>query len=337
MMLCLSLALPLAASAYNVIGPAWATKMVFYNASNADCVVLVALSGNTAGCPQNVVPLRYVDFTANGAALPLTQFTNINKGWFLLKRGHTVQLYSTTVSSGSSTPNYCLDSFNIGFQGIGNTCPVNGTSTATMNFPNSTPGPNFNQDVSKYTPIPAIAKPKNGTNGFEGSINLTTANAPESVDISCVNGANSKIQMQITPPVGGPYWTYNAGPQAGGNISYATTANFENSWLNVQPTGTTGCDDNCVDPKTGLARPGVFPYGCSICNHFPDPAPPCGGSGYPAQYCAAKNFNQSPNPGSNGCQLNRSPLLGAPLTQQKFGGTVLVTYYGPLTPPVKCN
>jgi hypothetical protein len=218
-----------------------------------------------------------------------------------------------------------------------------------MPFPNTKTGPQFNQDISKYTPQPAITLPPNGVNGFEGSINLTGltsggtvfAQAPESIDITCLGGANSKMTAQIIPPVGGPYWTYNAGPKGGGTITYKSTTTMANSWVHiVNNAPTQGCDDNCVDPRTGLARPGVFPYGCSICNAFPDPGPACGVKGplpaqqnYSSQFCAAKNYMPSPNPGNNGCQFNRGPATGA---GQKFGGTIKVIYYGPLAPPPKC-
>jgi hypothetical protein len=208
-----------------------------------------------------------------------------------------------------------------------------------MPFPVTKVGPTFNQVI--------LVSPPNGVNGFEGSINLTGidatnntfAQAPESIDITCLGGANSKMTAQITPPVGGPYWTYNAGPKGGGTITYKSTSTMQNSWVKIVNGSTTaGCDDNCVDPRTGLARPGVFPYGCSICNAFPDPAPACGtkvsgGGNYASQFCGAKNYLPAPNPGQNGCQFNRGPLANA---GQKFGGTIKLIYYGPLTPPTTC-
>ncbi|MBU6451789.1 MAG: hypothetical protein KGS72_08435 [Cyanobacteria bacterium REEB67] len=341
------------AQAAALVGPNWATKIVLYNASPADAVVLVVIQGKVHGgnapaqdgCPSDIRYMRYVDLTANSTPQALTLFTNPSTGWFTLKRGHSAQVYSVSVNPNTKLQSYCIQGFNIGFQGQSAACPL-----VAMPFPNTTPGPQFNQDISAYPSHPAIAFPPNGVNGFEGSVNLTGlitnagtttyTPAPESVDITCLGGANSKMKMQITPPVGGPYWTYNSGPAAGGTLTYRTTANFQNSWVKIINGDTTkGCDDNCVDPKTGLARPGVFPYGCSICNAFPDPAPACGTKiapatqNYASQFCGAKNLLPAPNPGQNGCQLNRSAVQGQ---LQKFGGTIQVTYVGPLSPPAVC-
>jgi hypothetical protein len=343
----LNLILPTVAQAAAVVGPTWATKMLMYNASNADCVVLVVVQGKVTsgnappqeGCPSDIRLLRYLDLGATAGPQQLTVFTNTATGWFLLKRGHTVQMYSTSVNPLTGQPTYCLQGFNIGFQGQSAACPL-----LSMPFPNTTVGPQFNQDVSKYASPPAVTLPKNGVNGFEGSINLTGIEstthvytpAPEAVDITCLGGANSKLTAQITPPAGGPFWTFQAGPKAGGNLTYTRTATFQNSWVKiVSGNPAAGCDDNCVDPRTGLARPGIFPYGCSTCNAYPDPAPPCGikqGKPYASQFCAARNFLPSP-PGGEGCQLNRNAPTG---TGQKFGGTIKLVYYGPITPPTTC-
>jgi hypothetical protein len=331
-------------NAANLIGPTWATKIVLYNASPADTVVLVVIQGKVTGgnaaaqdgCPSDIRYLQYIDLTANTAPQPLTAFTNTTTGWFILKRGHSAQVYSNSVDPTTKLASYCLQGFNIGFQGISAHCPL-----TSMPFPNTTPGPNFNQDIETNVPQPSVTLPPNGVNGFEGSVNLTGltnkifATAPESVDITCLGGANSKMSMQITPPVGGPYWYYNAGPKGGGTLNYKTTSTFANSWVKIINNSTAGCDDNCVDPKTGLARPGIFPYGCSICNAFPDPMPACGTKSspptgtYASQFCNAKNYL----PSNNGCQLNRNSLAG---NGQKFGGTIQVTYLGPLAPPAKC-
>jgi hypothetical protein len=339
----ISLMLPPVVSASSVVGPSWATKMVFYNASNADVVVMAVIqglaTGNNAaaqdGCPTNIRDLRYIDLTANGQPTSLTMFTNTSKGWFTLKRGHSAQLLSTTIDPLTHQQTYCLQGFNIGFQGASAACPQ-----TPMPFPVTTAGARFNQATS--------VTPANGVNGFEGSVNMPGLIAgafqpgtQEAVDITCLGGANAKLQMQITPPVGGPYWNFQSGPAAGGTINYTTTATFQNSWVLIPPPPFTavGCDDNCVDPKTGLARPGVFPYGCSQCNAFPDPHPACGVSasppvgGYPSQFCAAKNLMPSPA-GGHGCQLQRNPLLNQQV--QKFGGTIQVTYLGPLAPPASC-
>jgi hypothetical protein len=146
----------------------------------------------------------------------------------------------------------------------------------------------------------------------------------ETVDITCLAGANGTLVGQLIPPATGPFWSTNLGARGGGIKLFKTPTTFQNSWVDI----LGGCDDNCLDPKTGLARPGVYPYGCSQCNEFPDIGPQCTGKGYPAQFCAAKNGL----PWNNGCNFVRSPLVTG---VQKFGGTFQVTYMGPLSPPKK--
>jgi hypothetical protein len=334
------------ASAATMVGPSWATKIVLYNASNADTLVMVVIQGKVhgadappqQGCPSDIRYLRWLDLNATAAPQPLVVFTNTSTGWFILKRGHKAQVFSTSVNPVTKQASYCMQGFNIAFQGVSASCP-----RTSMPYPVTAPGPTFNQNLQNVVPLPSQAFPLNGVNGFEGSINLsgltgatapyTFASAPESVDLTCLGGANSKMVMQITPPVGGPYWNYQAGGAGGGYVLYKTTAKFQNSWVKIIPNSQEGCDDNCVDPVTGLARPGVFPYGCTTCNAFPAPVLTCGSAAtFANQFCAAKNFLPSGG-GGNGCQLNRSALL----TQtQKFGGTILVTYVGPLSPPANC-
>jgi hypothetical protein len=323
-----------------------ATTLLLYNSSNQDVVVTVQVSGlpcaapcvQSDGCPTGTVtPINYVDITANGQPTALTQFTAPTKGWFTLKRGHTAQIINMGTNPITKQVSSCLQGVIIGFGQFGNSCPDFGGAGTT--FPNTQTGSKFNQPLSPTVPLP------NGSNSFEATINLpgtvngsTTVpnpsggaaiNAPtnESIDISCVNGANSTLVGQITPPAGGPFWVANLGTNGGGLKTYTSTVSFQNSWVDI----THKCDNNCVDPTTGLARPGVFPYGCTQCNRLPDPAPPCtSGPSGTAQFCAAKN-GLAPN---NGCGFNRGPAVA---NVQKFGGTIQVTYMGPLSPPGTCK
>lgn len=326
------------------IGPATATKLIFYNASNQDVAVGVQVPGlcpNPAacaqedGCPtQTIQYLRTKDLTVNGPLTPLTPFTSTVKGWFMLKRGHRVQFMNIGINKYTGQPSYCLQGMNFGFGNFEATCP---NSTAVppgpSTFPVTTPGPTFNQPASKNE--------QNGTTGFECTINLpgtvngqtvipnpgtpppTNVIVPtgEAMNITCLAGANCTLNVQATPPATGPFWTADGTTQ-----TFRSTVSFQNSWVDIN----NKCDNNCIDPKTGRARLGVFPYGCSQCNSYLDPGPVCtGGPAGTAQFCAAKNGL----PPNNGCKFNRSPLVAG---VQKFGGTIQVNYLGPLSPPGTC-
>lgn len=324
-----------------VEGPDWATKAVLYNASNADVICLVTLGKSGTGtaptldgCPSQVNFLQVKNLTTGESPAPLTQFTNPQIGWFKLSRGHKVQLISLATDPRSRLRTYCLSNVNLGFGAQAANCPLVPTP-----IPVTTPGSTFNNIVNVLPP--------NGTNGAELTLNTTglknggqVAGATnEAVDITCLSGANSKVVMLVTPPASGPYWTDNRGAAGGGAVAYRSTVSLENSWVKVDRT--SGCDDNCVDPRTGLPRSGVYPYGCSQCNTLPDPGPACNGKGpYPAQFCAVKNGL----PANTGCLLARAPLINSVMQNsanqqvgfQKFGGTVQINYMGPISPPVKC-
>lgn len=334
------------ASAASLIGPSWATKLVLYNGSNTDVCILVTVgkskSGNAAiqdGCPLNIGQLRYQNLSGSGGLRQLTMFQSPETGWFMLKRGQKAQLVSQGINKYTKQYNYCLQGLNIGFAGLpASSCPL-----TSVTRPNTTAGSAFNQPITE--------SPPNGTNGFEMSLNMPnsvngapSSGANESIDLTCEAGANSRLVAQVTPPLGGPYWNFNGGPRAGGLVYYKTTYSFKNSWVKIETNGmgqvTGGCDDNCVDPATGLPRPAVFPYGCSICNLYPDPDSQCKNmpAGNPGQFCAVNNGL----PANSGCQLNRSPLNnngiqpGGIVQVQKFGGTVQINYMGPIAPPPSC-
>jgi hypothetical protein len=339
----------------STVGPDWATKVVIYNASNADvaCLLTTPTSSAYDGCPASISYIQAIDLTQGNVQLPVTPFQNNSQGWFQVKRGHQVQIVNIAVNPYTRQQNYCLDSINIGFGQLPNRCPDVYQSSGHTLFPNTTPGSTFNNPI--IIPLP------NGSNALEFSLNLpgtskgSPAPANEALDVSCVNGANSSLLVQLIPPSGGPYWLTNLGTKGGGLSSGSGTivngiATLQNSWVKIPSNPRTpGCDDNCVDPKTGLARPGIYPYGCSICNVFPDPCPPCGlptttsknacYGGHPeSQFCSARNGL----PANNGCLYNRTPLAQPGAAQptngiQRFGGTVQCTYLGPLAPPQTCS
>jgi hypothetical protein len=326
------------------VGPTTATKLVFYNASNVDIPVGVQVPGlcpdpsacaQEDGCPtQTIQYLRTVDLTAGSAPTPLTPFASTDKGWFLLKRGHRVQFLNVGTNKYTGQPSACLQGMNFGFGNFEATCPdKTAVPPGASQFPVTTPGPTFNQ--------PHLVSEPNGTTGFECTLNLpgtvngqTTINNPdrtaggtvpadaaENMNITCLAGANCTLNVQVTPPAAGPFWQANES-----TTNFRTTTSFQNSWVDIAHK----CDNNCVDPKTGRGRLGVFPYGCSQCNKPADPGSVCTGLGQSnAQFCASRNGL----PPNNGCKFVRSPLQAG---VQKFGGTIQVNYLGPLSPPGTC-
>ena len=315
-----------------------ATTLIFYNRTANPVAVMVAVPGLPCkmpciqgdGCPNGTVAnLRTIDISAGGQPTSLTQFGTPAQGWFILPAGHRVQVINMALNPTTRMVSSCFQGVLFGFGQVGNSCP-DFAATAQTAFPVTSPGPLFNTPIS-----PGIKLP-NGSNAFEASLNLpgtvggaTTVSGvkvpvAEGMDISCVDGANSLLEVSMTPPVAGPYWNTLLSSAQGGLTYYKTTTTMANSTVDIAKK----IDKNCVDPATGYARPGIFPYGCSQCNTYPDPKPPCFQGqvqGYPAQICAAKN-GLVPN---NGCLFNRSPLVTG---IQKFGGTVQVTYLGPAIP-----
>ncbi len=325
-----------------------ATNVIVYNGSAAPVTVMITCPGvptngaQSDGCPTGTIStLRYINITAGGQPLPLTQFATPTAGWFTLPAGQKAQIINMGINPYTRQVSSCLQGMVMGFNQFGNQCadPFNGVAgggapncsgSKPTNFPNTVAGPTFNQAVSPPACLP------NGSNAFEFTLNLpgtiagqkvfngTTAPTQEATDISCVNGANSKLTVQITPPAGGPYWSTNLGPALGGVKFFTGTTQFgPNSWVNIAGKK----DDNCVDPTTGWARPGIYPYGCTICNVLPDAKAPClPPPASSSQFCAAKNGLSA----NNGCGYARNPLVPG---IQKFGGTLQVNYYGPLQPP----
>lgn len=314
------------------------TKLLIQNFSNADVIVMVQTPGSANlqdGCTTDIndlraLPLRPTLTAAQDNSAKLTGFPtgSTSSGWFTLKKGKIVELVNTKVNPFTGQPNNCLQGLVIGFGQFGNSCPGD-TLACVPAFPD----PSTNQPVNPPVLLP------NGSNSFEPTLNLpgTINNAfvggNEAFDTSCVNGANCTLRAVVTPPKGGPFWNVNQGTlnKCGGVITYKSTATSQNSWVNIAGQ----CDDNCVDPKTGCPRPGIQPYGCTLCNVNPDPGSPCtntGCSGPKAQFCAVNNGQ----PANTGCSFNRTPIVSG--TTQTFGGTIVLQYLGPLSPPAgSCN
>jgi hypothetical protein len=151
-----------------------------------------------------------------------------------------------------------------------------------------------------------LAAPPNGVNGAEPTLNLPNPGSQEALDITCVTGANSIMQLTIQSPAGDPQsWMYD--------INKSVTPNFQtqNSWVNI----AGGCDDNCVPEHIG-----VYPFGCTLCNLPVDPGAECG------QFCASANGL----PPQKGCNFGRAQNAGQVTTQ--FGGFITITYLGPAIP-----
>ncbi len=311
-----------------------ATALVFYNSYNTDVTVMMAVPAlpcaapcvQSDGCPTGTVAnIRYVDLTTNAQPKPLQTFGTVASGWFVLKAGHKCQLLNVGLNPITRQTSSCFQGAIFGFGQFGNQCPdFGGSGTA---FPNTTPGPNFNNPV-----VPKVSLP-NGSNSFECTINLpgtvngakvvgtTAVPTAEAFDLSCVNGANSQLTVTMTPPLNGPYWgTILATAQGGVKVFRVPSNAGPNSFVDI----ANKKDDNCFDPKTGYARLGVYPYGCSQCNTYPDPAPPCAAFAV-KQICSAKNGL----PANNGCLYTRNAVVAG---VQKFGGTLQVTYSGPMQP-----
>lgn len=338
--------------------PANATTLTFNNASGTDVYLCVSTQSGLQpcsagsimqdGCPSNVSQLAILDLGTNQQGTfvqwPTSAPTN---GWYLWQNGHTLQVYNNMTNPYTGQNNGCMQGLIFAVNVWGANCACNFTTpgvpppagSQTCNgFPDTDhTSANYNSDTpATYTLLP------NGSSAVEPTLNLPglQCNLPygnnphEGLDITCVNGSNAIFQMAITPPAGGPYFTYNVG-----NGSQTATGTFttQNSWVLVNPVTPPiplpapprpSCDDNCIDPANPpFSRAGVYPYGATVCVVNPDPTAPCNPAADPyaqnKQFCAAAS--------GSGCNFDRAPATG-----QVFGGTVAVTYTGPATPPPFC-
>jgi len=137
----------------------------------------------------------------------------------------------------------------------------------------------------------------NGVTGAEVTLNPPDPGAQEAADISCVNGANASILMNYYPIVGSNNWNNGDGGET--NVTQ-----IQNSWVDIA---------NQRDNNTTLS--GVFPYNCDDCVKIKGPIP-CGNYGI-----------FLPPPTERHCQVQRDSNSNG-----EFGGTVKITYLGPLSP-----
>lgn len=265
--------------------------------------------------------MAILDLTSGGSPTPqaFTTFST-GQGTFSLASMHQYEIVNLKTNPFSVPANQqqnCLQGLIISFNQW-NSCPT-------------TPPPAF---PIPFVPGPAIP---NGSNAAEPTLNIpstingtpvTGTGSTEVCDITCVNGANSILKLTITPPTQAPAggslplpWLYDASGSIGAGQTFSTT----NSWVNISGK----CDNNCYILANGtqfVDRPGVFPYGCTQCNVFPDPNPPCG------QFCAAHNGL----PANTGCTFNRAAQSANQATA-KFGGTVEFSYLSTAVPPPTCQ
>jgi len=141
----------------------------------------------------------------------------------------------------------------------------------------------------------------NGVTAAELTLNTgspldTTKIFQETADISCVNGANATIRMNYDPGKGNKW---NNGSWVGSNQN---VIQIQNSWVDIANQN----DDNST-------RSGVYPYSCDQC--IDTNSGPCG-----------NGLHFGPFPTEAHCQVMRDPING------EFGGTVTITYLGPLSP-----
>lgn len=247
------------------------TAFEVYNPSNPDVNVWVVLpTSSNLGCgATNLTQLNVLDINNNNP-LPITQFAdNRQLGYFTLKRGRAAYI---APANGAS----CLDGLNVTFLNHPQ-CPCSNTCAGDKPF---VPGPNL----------------PNGTNFVEATLNAP-GSFQETVDISCVNGANTTISVDFQ---GGPNWNNGTGNS---NVTH-----IQNSWVNVNCNQGAACDNNC-------SLTGVFPYNATLCNTAGAGACPNASS---PPFCLATTDH---------CNIQRARQNGA------FGGLVKATYLGPLAPP----
>lgn len=258
--------------------PDTVTRVNITNSTSQPVTLWVTLQsgGLQSGCTTQVADLQLINRTSAQAAQSFTP-SSAQQGSFQIPGGTTYEVVSTL-----NNPSDPVNPYQNCLQGV----------EFTFNLP-----PNCG----------AVSGNPNGVNGAEPTLNLPNAGSQEALDITCVTGANSIIQVTIQPPAGDPQlWMYD--------INHAVTSTFstQNSWVNIPG----GCDDNCVPEHVG-----VYPFGCTLCNYPVDPGAECG------QFCASANGL----PLGKGCNFGRAQNSG-PVTTQ-FGGFITVSYLGPAIPP----
>ena len=227
-------------------------------------------------CVYDVLELT-VTGTAGNITIKAPFSPDHEAGFFILPIGETVTIASTK-------PGGLLNGILISFVRESQ-CPC---------------GVHMTQGCSSDAPgLPGHDIP-NGVNAAELTLNIpiSTPLMPEGADITCVNGANAKIQMNYDPG-SGKNWYNGDLPSSDRNVTQ-----IHNSWVDIAKQ---------QDNNSTLS--GVFPYNCTDCIDVINA--PCG-----------NKLNFPPFPTERHCQVgrDRDPTNG-------FGGTVTITYLGPLAPP----
>jgi len=296
--------------------PTTVTQFTVTNTTGSPVGLAITLGTNgIVGCnatfaPNNATPGIEVLDTLGNFQTGTVLMGNPSIQGFTLNASTTYNIVNTTPDGGGNFIN-CLDSVNVSFAPLPILSQLAAASCPNGTFPN-------------------------GVSLGEVTLNIPTSGG-ESVDISCVNGSNSILNMTITAPSGGVppanLWSYDVSH----TIPAGTSFSNENSWVLTHPAnGGAGCDDNCQQTVGGVTsdRPLVFPFGCTQCNEFPNngnnTGQPCGPAPI-GQFCAAKNGL----PPNHGCQANRSPNSN-PNPTQTYGGTIAIAYVGPAVPPANC-
>ncbi len=241
------------------------TKLNLINSAQPPVVVTITLPAvSQLGGPTQVSELRLNTVPGN-QAIAITAL-NAQQGQATLNTGVTAGLTATTGTT--------LDGLNVTFGSLP-TCPC----------------------VAPNCPGGAAVSLPNGTNSFQGTLNPpNTASAPrsESINISAVNGVNSKIRVSLRPNQGNKWKVNGSGVKE--------VEDFENGLVNVAGM----VDQNC-------GRIGVFPYNSPAC--VSGPTGPCS-PGTP--FCSNN---------ANVCKVERASITSG---NSFFGGQVNVQYGGAL-------
>jgi len=325
--------------------PTSVTRVMITNATTASpYLVITPGAGSQDGCAPGLASMGTPGYELiNDTTSTVSYFTPAvnGKGQFQLPANSTLELVNTVLNpapqGGAPAGQNCMQGLNLAIANSLTELPV---------ILGSVVGPS---GVASCPDPPAAP---NGIDVFEAVLNLpqtsnngmTSSPGNEAIDLSCVNGANTIIEMTINAPASNTteLWQYDGTVTTPKTIAAGSSLSSQNSWVLVSPAnGGVGCDDNCVLPGAtapNLDRPWVYPYGCTFCNEYPDNNPssphPCGAVGVAGggQFCAADNGL----PNNTGCGANRAPVT-TNIQTQKFGGTLLVTYLGPAMPPVNCT
>jgi hypothetical protein len=276
-------------------------------------------SSSTLGGPTNVANLKVTDNSGNNIPITTSSATPAGTvGYFSFHtktatKAHHYTITPLPLTIKATNTQQTLDSIAFTFSNTdiaipkecpcGNKVPSHSPSGQLLTPPFSSTcasAQNPYGDASLSLP--------NGSNFAEATLNVSSPNN-ETVDISCVQGANSTINVLFIPN-GSANWTNNRA----NNV----TTSIQNSWVDVR----TQQDNNCVYPNNN----GVFAYGLTNCTTAMSTGTALGACpNYPSpQRIAYCNAEKTPET-SNTCNIERAA--------GKSGGTVQILYMGEVVPP----